>query len=95
MGFLQTPGRKLPSWRQKRPIFCRQWRQRWPQGTIGCRLVPENQRRQRFLTPAYKTPDYKTIVRLFLVAVLATYVFFLWCVRGHIARRYPAVSSFT
>ncbi|HET9304442.1 MAG TPA: hypothetical protein VFO46_00315 [Candidatus Sulfotelmatobacter sp.] len=54
-----------------------------------------NQRRQRFLTPAYKTPDYKTIVRLFLVAAPATHVFFLWYVRGHIARRYPAVSPLT
>lgn len=95
MGFLQTPGRKLPSWRQKRPIFCRHVAAKM---SAGYNRLPSRTRipeKTAISAPAYKTSAHKTIVRLYLVAVPATHVFFLGCVRGHIARRYPAVSAFT
>jgi hypothetical protein len=91
--YKQTPGRGSPYGGREGPFSVRTWRQGLPRGTIGYRLVPEKPEKTAISALADKTPPYKTIVRLFLVAV-ATHIFFQGSVRGRIARGDPDFTVF-
>jgi hypothetical protein len=59
-----------------------------------CLCAIQSRHRQGPETTEIPTPSYKTLVRIFVLGILATHVFFLWSVRERIARGDPDFTVF-